>query len=600
MRRLAASLVGTCFVVSLGAQNPVTPARGTAPAASTGGIVGRVLDATADTPIANVIVALSGAPLPRAVSVLTDGQGRFLFRSVPKGTFTLRATIGGNGYGPSGFMVAGAGQQIGPYLSGGFGQRRPGGLLQTIDIDDGSRLGDVVIKLWKGGSIDGTVVDEAGEPLVNVVVAAARRSTDGRLLTGPSTRTDDRGAYHLGTLVPGHYVVVVPQVQAAMPTATNETLAAPPDRLMGSRLANTGAAGFSGGVRVGGSAISTTTGLNTSTIVPSPRGDAHYVYQTTFAPAATSLENASGVTLRAGEERMGVDISMQPVRAVAVSGTLSDDVGPVPQFGVRLMPPEAENGSGVIDVASTSTDARGRFTFPLVPPGSYRVVAQRLATTLFTDGPEAAVQPSRVADRAGTSAQQEIAVGDRDLTVIALQLRLGVQVSGRVEFRGTGSRPSADQLRQFSVFIGLAQPPSRMYFNATRSARVGADGEFVIQSTPPGRYFTYATDVPGWSLLAVTIDGRPVTERAFTVEREDVTEVVVELTNQPAEITGTVRNRTGAPDPDASVLIFSTDRTRWRDARSATRTFRAARVSKAGCLQPAGGAARRVLHRRRS
>jgi hypothetical protein len=61
-----------------------------------------------------------------------------------------------------------------------------------------------------------------------------------------------------------------------------------------------------------------------------------------------------------------------------------------------------------------------------------------------------------------------------------------------------------------------------------------------------------------------------------------VADVTVELTDQPAEITGTVQNRAGAPDPDAGVLLFSTDRTRWRDARSATRTFRAVRVSKAG------------------
>jgi carboxypeptidase family protein len=583
MRRLAALFVGAGFVVSIGAQSPATPQRGAA-SAPAGIIVGRVVDATANTPIANVIVALSGAPLPRAVSVLTDAQGRFLFRSVPKGAFMLRATIGGNGYGPSGFMVTGGSPQIGPYLNGGFGQRRPGGLLQYIDIDDGARIGDVVINLWKGASIDGTVVDEAGEPLVNVVVAAARRSTDGRLLTGPSTRTDDRGAYHFGTLIPGDYVVLVPQMQAAMPAATSETLVAPPDRLMGARLANSLGGGFTGGIRVGSLAISTTTSLNTSTIVPSPRGDALYVYQTTFAPSATSLDQASSVTIHPGEERMGVNISMQPVRAVAVSGTLSDDLGPVPQFGVRLMPREADDGSGVIDVAATSTDARGRFILPLVPPGSYRVLAQRVATTLFTDGPEAAVQPSRVADRAGVTAQQEIVVDDRDLQGIALQLRLGIRVSGRVEFRGSGNRPSAAQLRQFAVFIGLAQTPSRMFFNPTRSAQVDAGGEFVIRDTAPGRYLTYATDIPGWSLLAVTIGGRPLTERPFTVETTDVTDLTVELTDQPAEITGAVRNRAGAPDPDAGVLIFSTDRTRWRDARSATRTFRAVRVSKAGAF----------------
>jgi protocatechuate 3,4-dioxygenase beta subunit len=584
MLRLAAFVVGASFVAGLAAQSPATPPRGAAAPAATGILVGRVLDATADTPIANVIVAISGAPLPRAINVLTDAQGRFLFRSVPKGTFTLRATIGGNGYAPSGFMVTGGGLQIGPYLSGGFGQRRPGGLLQALDVDDAARISDVVIKLWKGGSIDGTVIDEAGEPLVNVVVAAAKRSTDGRLLNGPSTRTDDRGAYHLGTMVPGNYVIVVPHMQAAMPTATSEILAAPPDRLISSRLANSGAAGFAGGIRVGNSAISTTTGLNTSTIVPSPRGDAHYIYQTTFAPAATSLDQASSVTINPGEERTGVNISMQPVRAVAVSGTLTDDLGPIPQFGVRLLPREAEDGSGLFDVATTSTDARGRFTFPLVPPGSYRVIAQRLATTLFTDGPEAAVQPSRIADRAGTSARQEITVGDRDLTDVALQLGIGVQVSGRVEFRGTGNRPSADQLRQFNVAIELVQPPSRSFFNVGRSGRIGAGGEFAIRDTPPGRYVTFTTDIPGWTVLSVTIGGRLVTERSFTVETTDVTDMTVEFTDQPAEITGTVRTRAGAPDADAGVLIFSTDRTRWGDAQFARRTFRAGRASKAGAF----------------
>ena len=582
MPYLAARIVTTALVVGLGAQGPASQSQGAAATAPTGIIVGRVVDATSGAPIPSVIVGLTGPALPRSVSVLTDGRGRFLFRSVPKGTFMLRATMGGNGYSPSGFIISGSGSQIGPYLSGGFGQRRPGGLLQSIDFEESARISDLVIKLWKGASIDGTVVDEAGEPLVNVVVAAAKRSADGRLLGGPSTRTDDRGAYHFGTLVPGDYVVLVPQLQAAMPTATSDILAAPPDRLISSRLANTGAAGFSGGVRIGGSAISTSTSLNTSTIVPSPTTNGVFVYQTTFAPSTTTLTQASVVTIAPGEERTGVSVLMQPVRAVAVSGTLTDDRGPVPQFGLRLMPLEAEDGSGLLDVASTSTDARGRFTFPLVAAGSYRVIAHRLATTQFTDGPEAAVQPTRVADRAGSWAQQEIYVADRDLEGVALQLRPGSRVSGRVEFRGSGKRPSADQLRQFAIFIGLAQPPSRMFFNPTRSGRMSADGDFVIPDTAPGRYLAYATDLPGWSLLSVAVGGRPMTERAFTVEAADIADVTVELTDQPAEITGTVRNRAGGADPDVSVLIFSTDRTRWREARAASRTFRAVRVSKTG------------------
>src|SRR6188474_2617083 len=104
MRRLAHLLVAAAFVAGLGAQSPSTPQQNSSAPVPSGLIVGRVLDATANTPIANVVVGLAGPSLPRAINVLTDGQGRFVFRSVPKGAFTLRATIGGYGYSPSGFL----------------------------------------------------------------------------------------------------------------------------------------------------------------------------------------------------------------------------------------------------------------------------------------------------------------------------------------------------------------------------------------------------------------------------------------------------------------------------------------------------------------
>ena len=65
-----------------------------------------------------------GAPGPRPpnVTVTTDEKGRFLFRSVPAGTYQLLARVGSNGYNASGFLVSGAGFLIGEYLDSGFGQ----------------------------------------------------------------------------------------------------------------------------------------------------------------------------------------------------------------------------------------------------------------------------------------------------------------------------------------------------------------------------------------------------------------------------------------------------------------------------------------------
>lgn len=572
-------MTSALLVTGLAAQAPAPAARGGV--APKGLIVGRVVDAVSNAPIPSVIVTLTGASLGSSIRVLTDAQGRFLYRNVPKGSFTLRAQIGGNVEGGGFIGAGGIGPQVGPYLNGGYGQRRPGGLFQSLELADDQQIDDVVIKLWQGGSIDGRVFDEAGEPLVDVVVAAPRLSADGRLQNGPTVRTDDRGAYHFGTLVPGDYVVVVTQTFAAMPAASNDALASTPNRPISARLANTGARSFEGGIAVGGSLISTTAWPNSNAVPPVAGSEGMRIYQTTFAPSATTLSTATPVTVHAGEARLGVDVTMTPVRPVAVSGTLIDELGPLADFGVQLFTHESDARAVPFSVARTSTDAAGRFVFPLVPPGAYRVVAQRLATTRF--GPDVVLPPPgppRAADRVGASAEQSIVVGDRDVTGIALQLGLGAQVSGRVEFRGT--RPDPATMREWLVFVTPLDPMSHNFPPRPYSVTPDAKDGFAIRDVAPGRYVVTITDRPDVSLFAVMVGGRDVTERPFTVEGKDLQDVVVELTDRPAEIAGTVRRRTGSPDPDAGVVLFPTDRTRWSEVRNGARMFRSARVSSTG------------------
>jgi len=578
-----AALAGSVLVSALGAQSPGTSGRGVAP--SKGLIVGRVLDAVSNAPVASVVVWLAGAPLTSSIRVLTDAKGQFLFRNVPPGSFALRATMGGRVQN-SGFSWAGGfGPQVGPYLDGGYGQVRPGGLFQSIDVAADQQIADVVIKLWQGGSIDGTIRDEAGEPLVDVFVAAAKRSSDGRLLNGPSVRTDDRGAYHFGTLVPGDYVIVVPQLQAAVPAATSDTLATETNRPLSSRLANSLAPNFVGGIAVGSSLIGTTSSTSGNTLLPVPKTDALHIYQTTFAPSTTSLSAATSIRVGPGEALAGVDVSMHPVRGVAVSGTLADDVGPVSNFGVRLFTREGDTGAIAFDVGYTSTDARGRFTFPLVPPGTYRVACQRFATTAF--GPDVVLPPPgppRTGDRVGAWADQEIVVGDQDVTEIALHLRPGVEVSGRVEFRGSGRRPPADVLRQVLVFASPFEPPSRSFPIRPFSDRLDAKDGFAIPYNTPGRHLLTVNDLAGASLLSVSVGGKSVTERPVLIGPAGLSDVVIELTDRPAEVTGSVRSRSGSPDSNAGVVLFPTDRSRWREFRIGSRMFKNVRASKNGAF----------------
>ena len=585
MTRLAALVM--CLIVEgsavAGRQPQSTPA--------TGAILGRVVDAAAGTPVSGVVVSAVGSPDPATIppsgqpqSMLTDAQGRFVFRNLPKGPYSLTATVGGRGYSPSGFIVSGMGHQIGAYLDGSFGQRRPNGPSQSIDLAEGEQVADAVIRLWKGGAISGRVFDEAGEPLVDVAVAAVERAADGRLLTGPTDRTDDRGIYRIGTLVPGTYLIVVPQTQMVMPSSTIESLLAnPADPATPGRFSAAGApwaSPQSAAVRVGSSVLVEVPQLRvTNAAPPGRRADSYYAYQTMFHPSSLTAARATAITIRSGEERSEIDVHLQPARTVEVSGTLVDSSGPVANFGVHLMPADSGDGASVLEVATTATDARGAFVFPLVPSGSYNVLAVRTAAA---PGSAQAAEPRSVSEMPGAWASQPLEVSDAKISSLVLTLRPGFRLIGKVDFAGGSERPPADRLRQLPLVLTRSQPLFRI--TATSNTPIDARAPFTARGLP-GRYILGARDLPpAWTLQAVTIAGRDVTDTAFNLDA-DVTDVAIVFTDQPAELSGTVSNARNTADLDASVFVFPTDRARWPDARISTRTFRTVRVSQTGAFK---------------
>ena len=134
------------------AQFPPGPqplARGTAV------VVGQVVDAATGKGISSAVVTLAGSR-----RAMTTSDGRFAFRALPSGSHSLSAAKSG-------------------YIGGAYGMRRPDGATLPVVLADGERRGDIVISMWRQGSISGSIVDEAGEPVVGIQVAALRRTTVG-------------------------------------------------------------------------------------------------------------------------------------------------------------------------------------------------------------------------------------------------------------------------------------------------------------------------------------------------------------------------------------------------------------------------------------
>ncbi len=562
--------------------------------ANTALIVGRVVDQADGKPIGGAVVeavmesAIAGATIaggpPRRQ--MTDGLGRFVFRDLQAGTYGVRARVGGTGFGPSGVFISSSGSPIASHVAGGFGQRRPGGPLESIQIAEGQVATDVVVRLWRGGALSGTVLDDLGEPVIDSVVGAARLSGDGRIVDGPTTTTDDRGRYRLSSLLPGRYVVFVPQMMTAM---SAELADAGLKRIDDLNAARTPGEAFLGlpeavGVRVGNSIVNMLPGSNliVGSLTPRRDGDSVFVFQTTFHPQATALASATAVELGVSEQRSGVDVSMQPVRAAQVSGTVMDAGAPASGVRIRLLPSGSAPEAALFQSGSTMTDALGRFTFPVVPVGNYTI-----ETLIAPPAPPATSAVSHsVAHPGGAGAwlSERVGVGPDGVTGLLFTLKNSYSLKAQVEFTGSSARSSDQQLSMIRMGLLALQPRGRSDFGSVAAQGApAATGAVSFEGLPPGRYSLRMTSSPPgtlWRLLSVTVGGREVNDLPIEIS-EDIGDVRIVLTDRAASVAG----RVAFSDPaggSPAVFLFPSDRRLWPDARALTRRFRLARTTPAG------------------
>ena len=320
-------------------------------------IVGRVIDPTTQRGVSSVVVTLNGgparAPGPSGPSqltvppqVFTDADGRFAFRSLTRGNYTLNATKSG-------------------FSPGGFGRTRPGGPTKPLQLDDGEKLADVTIRIFKLGSISGQVMDEAGEAVVGAQVRLYRRAlvAGRRVLTQANgTSTDDRGIYRLASLTAGEYVVVVPMVPVTVP-AGGQPNAATRQNLQATASQLSFAAGSSG---AGGRQLSEnlqfllqSTGMISSLAAVEDGPGRWRSYATQYYANATTLGGAEPIDLKVGDERVGVDFTMRHVPTANITGQLIAPDSLAGDYLLRLIPSVSGEWTGEPEAALATTDANG-------------------------------------------------------------------------------------------------------------------------------------------------------------------------------------------------------------------------------------------------
>jgi carboxypeptidase family protein len=265
----------------------------------------------------------------------TDSQGRFEFRDLPEGRYTLSATKGG-------------------YVTLSYGQRRPSQAGTPIELHDKQIIEKVMIGLPRGSVISGRITDEFGEPIpmVNVMPMQSRLMGGARRFVpaGQSDRTDDLGQFRLFGLSPGEYVI----------SATYQTSFGGPNEQ--------------------------------SEASQEPNG-----FAPTYFPGVSSLAEAQRITVGVGEESSSASFALIATRLVTVEGTVVGiPNGPGVGAMITLMPADPNNPGGMMMGPNNTgrMEPNGRWRIANVAPGRYMAQA-RLSMVNPTGGIDWSAATSR-------------------------------------------------------------------------------------------------------------------------------------------------------------------------------------------------------------
>ncbi len=533
------------------------PARDATRAAAAGtGIVsgGVTTDDTAPRPLRRVRVALQSADLRAPIAVMTDDLGRFVLQGVAAGHYTVLASRPG-------------------YVDTILGAPVGGLLGAPIGVAEGQHVSGLAVRMPRGGVITGTVRDPGGRPAPGMQLQVSQvKSVDGkrrtRLTVGLGvTSTDDRGIYRQFGLAPGDYLVQL--VIAPGPGGLNQGLR----QTTSSEASWADRADLSSGTNVG------TPPAPGRTVTTAP----------IYYPGTTDIAAAQVITIGPGEERDGIDLTVEYVPAVRLSGKVFvQDGQPRAGVTVRLA---GKAGSSLSDMMGAligrggRTDGEGAFVVDAVPPGEYTLSAQAASAT-DTKPAAGSSQPNLMTMMSGMLgggnaagslyAAQPLNVAGQDMPGLDLRLRPGVTVSGVLVFEGAAARPTGAMqvtLLPASQSASAVEMALAMFQGA--SGPVAADLTFSVKGVVPNRYRATAT-LPGmmfgqalpnatWTLKSIRAgEGPDLADTAVDLEAgRDLAGLTITLTDRPIVLSGRVLDQQDRPSSAFPILVFSTNPAHW-------------------------------------
>lgn len=188
---------------------PQTPPRDNAQpkAVGTATIRGHVLAADTGQPLRKAQVRITSGELRENRMTSTDADGKFEFKEVVAGRYSVNASKGS-------------------YVALQYGQLRPFEPGKPLEILAGQTIEKVDFALPKGAILTGRVLDEFGDPLPDAMVSVQRYQNMGgqrRLIpAGRTSTTNDVGEFRIFAVPPGQYYLSVTMRPGGMTGDTDD------------------------------------------------------------------------------------------------------------------------------------------------------------------------------------------------------------------------------------------------------------------------------------------------------------------------------------------------------------------------------------------
>jgi protocatechuate 3,4-dioxygenase beta subunit len=364
-----------------------------------------------------------------------------------------------------------------------YGQRTPDGPGAMLTLSSGQKIPDITFQMIPAVVISGHVYDEDGEPVVYAQVIAMHYTyiNGQRQLAGNEAgQTNDLGEFRLFGLSPGQYFV-----QATLRSNRSENAK----------------------TRQG--------------------------YVPIYYPGVSDASRAAPISVRGGDEFSGIDISLQPVRALTVRGNvLNAGCGDTARGAtVFLREQNPYQNFGWLNPIR-SANAQGAFEISNVIPGSYYLYAM-----LSDEGKQC-------------FGRQPMEVADVDIDGVTLTVAPGVEIKGHLRAEGQTDSNLG------SLAVNLVPKITFMPFGGGGAGATKSDGSFLLKNVSDGDYEINVENLPENSFVkSARLDGVDVLTAGVTVDTKQAPgSLDIMVSANGANVDGVV-SKDQQPFPGATVAL---------------------------------------------